>query len=118
MFRAREVKQSYFTSVFTTLFAMAHSFFILLKLSVISQIDLVMTNGPGTAVPICYIYWIISKVLLFNYKAKIIFVESFCRVYDYSLTGKLLSPILSKFVVQWKELHQPGKTIHFEDKFI
>ena len=64
-----------------------------------TKIDLVMTNGPGTALPISYIYWIVSKLLLFNIKAKIIFVESFCRVTELSLTGKLIRPIVNKFVV-------------------
>ena len=99
VYRAREVKQSYLTSVFTTLYAMLHSFIILLRLSVFSHLDLVLTNGPGTAIPICWIYWFISKVLLFNIKAKIMFVESFCRVEDLSLTAKLLRPILNKFIV-------------------
>ena len=101
VYRAREVKQSFFTSIFTTLWAMAHSMYILTRISVFEQLDLLLTNGPGTAVPICYIYWFVSKILVFNLNAKIIFVESFCRVTDLSLTGKLLRPILSKFVVQW-----------------
>ena len=99
LFRAREVKQSFFTSIFTTIFALVHSFFIISRVMIFSKIDLVLTNGPGTAVPLCYIYWFISKVLLFNLKAKIIFIESFCRVNSLSLTAKLLRPILSKFVV-------------------
>ena len=66
VFRAREVKQSYITSVFTTIFAIVHSFFILAKLNIFSQVDLVLTNGPGTAIPICYSNFVLSKLLLFN----------------------------------------------------
>ena len=109
IYRAREVKQSYFTSVFTTLYALGHSFVILSKIHILRRLDLVVTNGPGTALPICYIHFILSRILLFNLKGKVLFIESFCRVQDLSLTAKLLRPILKimgqKFVVQWPELH-------------
>lgn len=80
------------------------------------QIDLMISNGPGTAVPLCFSYWLISKPLLFNLRSKIIFIESFCRVKSLSLTGKLIRPIVSKFVVQWEELHKmyPKDTILFK----
>jgi len=50
VFRSREVKQSYFTSVATTLWAIAHAFVIVAKV----RPDLIVTNGPGTAVPLCW----------------------------------------------------------------
>lgn len=103
VYRAREVKQSYITSVFTTLYAIMHSVIILTKIQIFNGLDLVVTNGPGTALPICYIHFILTRVLLFNIKAKVLFIESFCRVQDLSLTAKLLLPILKimgqKFVV-------------------
>lgn len=43
-------------------------------------------------------------MLLFNLGAKILFVESFCRVQTLSLTGRLVYPIADRFVVQWKGL--------------
>lgn len=55
-----------------------------------------MTNGPGTAVPLCYAHWALSKLLLWNTDAKILFIESFCRVTSLSLSGKLLYPIADK----------------------
>ena len=99
LFRAREVKQSYISSVFTTLLACCHALLIILKVSIFSSLDLLLTNGPGTAVPMCYIYFIVSKVLMFNLKSKIILVESFCRIKSLSLTSKLLRPIVNKFVI-------------------
>ena len=119
IFRAREVKQSFVTSIFTTLVAAVHALWIVTVGTRLS-VDLVLTNGPGTAVPLCYCYWFVSKVLLFNLKAKIIFIESFCRVKTLSLTAKLLRPILSKFVVQWEELHKkyPNDSLLFKDKII
>lgn len=94
IYRAREVFQSYFSSVFTTLYALCQSFFVLLRIQVTAKLDLVVTNGPGTAIPICYIHFILTRIMLFNIKAKILYIESFCRVQDLSLTGKLLRPIL------------------------
>ena len=105
LFRAREVKQSYFTSVITTIIASLHSFIILLKISLFAKykLDLIVTNGPGTALPLCYIYFFFSYILLFNLKAKILFIESFCRVNELSMTGKLLRPLFrvirQKFIV-------------------
>lgn len=120
LFRAREVKQSFITSIFTTFLAIIHSFIIIAKLTMFSKIDLVLTNGPGTAVPLCYSYWFISRVMLFNLKSKIIFVESFCRVNSLSLTAKLMRPIIAKFVVQWEDLHKKfsTETILFKEKII
>ena len=106
IFRAREVKQSYFTSIFTTLYALLHSFFLLARLSILDSLDLILTNGPGTALPLCYMSFVINKLLLFNIKSKLVYVESFCRVQELSLTGKLLRPILDKFVVQWEDLQK------------
>ena len=60
---------------------------------------MVITNGPGTAIPICWSFWIFQRVLMFNSKAKILFIESFCRVEELSLTGKLLRPIADKMLV-------------------
>ena len=99
LFRAREVKQSYLTSVFTTLYAMFDSLRLLVVLQVFSPVDLVLTNGPGTAVPLCYIYFGLTRLMMFNMNSKILFIESFCRVQELSLTAKLLSPIIGRFLV-------------------
>lgn len=90
VFRAREVKQSYFTSVFTTLLALLHSLFLVL----VCKADLVVSNGPGTALPLIYINWIVSKAG--GWKSRTLFIESFCRVTSLSLTGKLVLPICDK----------------------
>jgi beta-1,4-N-acetylglucosaminyltransferase len=90
VFRAREVKQSYITSVFTTLIALVQSFFIALY----CKVDLVVSNGPGTAMPLVFSNWLLSR--LFGWKSQTLFIESFCRVTSLSLTGKLLLPICDK----------------------
>ena len=76
IFRSREVKQRYITSIFTTLIGMAHAILLIVR----NRPDMIVTNGPGTALPLCYIHYIFSKILLWNIKSKILFIESFCRV--------------------------------------
>ncbi|CAH0520480.1 unnamed protein product [Peronospora belbahrii] len=73
--RSREVGQSWFSSVWTTL----QSFISCLHLVYNRRPQLVLCNGPGTCIPIC------AAVLLFRVfgvqtDSKIIFCESFARV--------------------------------------
>ena len=50
IFRAREVGQSLVTSVFTTVIALVHAVWIVAR----ARPDLLVTNGPGTAVPLAF----------------------------------------------------------------
>eukprot|EP00761_Pharyngomonas_kirbyi_P005023 gb/GECH01005028.1/.p1 GENE.gb/GECH01005028.1/~~gb/GECH01005028.1/.p1 ORF type:complete len:180 (+),score=10.50 gb/GECH01005028.1/:1-540(+) len=73
--RSREVYQSYFTSIFTTLYALLVSIYIVLRINP----DLVLCNGPGTCVPICIAAYIprvsknFNKSILFPFKKKFFF---------------------------------------------
>jgi UDP-N-acetylglucosamine:LPS N-acetylglucosamine transferase len=58
---------------------------------------IIISTGAGVAVPICFLAKFFSK-------SKIIFIESFCRIYNPSLTGRLIYPISDWFFVQWEEL--------------
>jgi beta-1,4-N-acetylglucosaminyltransferase len=58
--------------------------------------DAIFTTGAGVAVPACYIAKIMGK--------KVIYLESFCRIDQPSLSGKLLYPIADLFLVQWKQM--------------
>ncbi|CAJ0568110.1 unnamed protein product, partial [Mesorhabditis spiculigera] len=82
--RSREVGQSYITSVFTTLRAFYYSLAVVWRFSP----DLVLTNGPGTCIPIC-----VAAALFDIFRLRdttIVFVESICRVQSLSLTGAIL----------------------------
>jgi len=68
------------------------SFIIFIK----EKPDVVISTGAGVAVPICYISKLFGK--------KIIFFESFCRIHEKSLSGKLVYPIADLFFVQWPEM--------------
>ena len=96
--RAREVGQSWLSSIFTTAIALAYA----IKIVWTVHPDLVLTNGPGTCVPVAYTAWAL-KVLGIK-DCRIVFVESVARVKSLSLSGKLLYPIADKFLVQWPGL--------------
>ena len=96
--RSREVGQSWFSSVISTLYASIWAFFVTARL----QPNLVLANGPGTCLPICVAAFALRVLGLGD--ARIVFCESFCRVKSLSLTGKLLYPIADRFIVHWPEL--------------
>ena len=66
IFRAREVKQSYFTSIGTTIVGFFHAIYIAAR----SMPDMIVTNGPGTAVPLCYAAFFINRTMHLNANAK------------------------------------------------
>ncbi|XP_058451966.1 UDP-N-acetylglucosamine transferase subunit ALG14 homolog [Malaya genurostris] len=101
--RSRHVQQNYFSSIFTTLTAILNSIPVVLR----KRPDLILTNGPGTCVPICLVAFL-AKLFFVNNNCKIVFVESFCRVKSLSLSGKILLWITDLFVVQWPGLARNG----------
>ncbi len=58
--------------------------------------DVIISTGAGLAVPFFYI----GKVL----GIKLIYIESFTRIRELSLTGKIVYPLADSFLVQWEEL--------------
>ena len=58
--------------------------------------DVVITTGALLAYPFC----LIAKIL----KKKVIYIESFARVTDASITGKLVYKFADLFIVQWKSM--------------
>lgn len=69
--------------------------------------SVILTTGAGVVIPFCYL----AKLA----RAKIIYIESFCRVREPSFTGKLLYPIADLFFVQWEDmLEKYGKKAAYE----
>jgi len=101
VYRSREVRQSYFTSIWTTIFATLNCFPILWR----ENPELILCNGPGTCVPLCVIAFLFK--VLFITENVIIFIESFCRVKTFSLTGKILYYLADYVIVQWAYLSKP-----------
>ena len=100
--RARQVKQSYITSVFTTLCAVLYSLPIVFK----TRPEVLLCNGPGTCIPICF--WAYLLKLLWIKDVKIVYVESICRVEHLSLSGLILYYLYAAdfVLVQWLELQK------------
>jgi len=98
IYRSREVKQSWMSTIFTTVYSLIQSFILIVRI----KPHLIICNGPGTCVPICYSAFLLR--LLGISQTTIIFIESFCRVKSLSLSGRLMYVIADKFIVQWPEL--------------
>lgn len=106
--RSREVKQSYLTALGTTVWSTLYCIPFLLR----TRPDLILTNGPGTCVPVCLVaFWL--KIFFFNRKCQIVYVESYCRVKTLSLSGKILIWITNLFVAQWPDVVESSKKIQY-----
>lgn len=113
--RAREVHQSYLTSIFTTL----HSFIQTLLLLIRVRPELILANGPGTCVPVVYAAFILRILTLgYGVSSKVVFVESLCRVQTLSLSGRLVYPIVDSFVVHWPYLQRKYPLVEVCDVFV
>uniref|UniRef100_A0A8C3DR56 UDP-N-acetylglucosamine transferase subunit ALG14 n=2 Tax=Corvus TaxID=30420 RepID=A0A8C3DR56_CORMO len=96
--RSREVRQSWISSVVTTLYSILYS----LPLTYKRKPDLILCNGPGTCVPVCLSAFLLG--LLRIKRTIIVYVESICRVETLSLSGKILYYFSDYFIVQWPDL--------------
>ena len=61
----------------------------------LNGIDLIISCGAAVAVPFFYI----GKMM----GAKLVYIEVFDRIDKPTMTGKMVYPIVDKFVVQWEE---------------
>ncbi|XP_050224131.1 UDP-N-acetylglucosamine transferase subunit ALG14-like [Mercurialis annua] len=102
IYRSREVGQSYITSTGTTLLAIAHALWLMMKI----RPEVVLCNGPGTCIPLCIIAFLF-KVVGIRWST-IFYVESIARVQRLSLSGLLLYKlrIADQFFVQWPQLQR------------
>jgi beta-1,4-N-acetylglucosaminyltransferase len=75
---------------------MALAFFWALSILLRERPDVIVSTGSEIALPFLYL----GKLL----GARTIFIESWCRVEDLSLTGRLVYPVVDQFWVQWPQL--------------
>jgi len=97
--RSREVGQSYISSIFSTLWSIFYSFVIVWKFIP----SVVLANGPGTCLPICFSAYCL-KVLGRLPVCSIFLSESYACVTKPSLTTRLLYPFIDVLFVQWAPL--------------
>ncbi|GET90638.1 glycosyltransferase family 28 protein, putative [Leishmania tarentolae] len=102
--RAREVGQSYLTSIITTLRATVACF----RLICTERPDVLLTNGPGVCVPVIAAAVCVASCAPWWYaRPTIVYMESFTCVSHLSLTGRLLAPWLADvFTVHWRALEK------------
>ena len=100
--RAREVGQSYLTALFSTLLALLAALRLLLRV----RPRLVLVNGPGTCLPVCAAAVALRALRLLPRDARVLFVESACRVETLSATGRLCYALglADAVLVQWPQL--------------
>jgi beta-1,4-N-acetylglucosaminyltransferase len=130
--RAREVGQSWATSLLTTL----HSILVATRLFFVDKDsahdgggcipapNILLCNGPGTCIPPCIIAILFRIWNSFVWKRpgraypKIIFVETVARVHRLSLTGKILYLFADRFLVQWPELAERYQCAEFYGRLV
>ncbi len=66
-----------------------------MKIFVKEKPDLVISTGADTAIATCLIAKLFGK--------KVVFIESFCRIREKSLSGRIMYRLADLFLVQWKE---------------
>lgn len=72
--------------------------------------DLIISSGAAVAVPFFYL----GKMM----GAKLIYIEVFDRVDKPTMTGKMVYPIVDKFIVQWEEMKKVyPKAVNFGSIF-
>ena len=74
---------------------LAKNFFQSMKIFLREKPDIVISTGADTAIPFCMIAKLFGK--------KIVFIESFCRIKEPSVSGRIMYKISDLFLVQWKE---------------
>ena len=98
--RARRVGQSWLTTPLTTLYSILRAMTVVCA----CKPELVLCNGPGTCIPICFWAFLLKFCFLTN--TKVVYVESVCRVQQLSLSGLLLYYFADGLLVQWPQLKQ------------
>lgn len=96
--RSRNVKQSYVSSIFTTIYATICTVPALCRF----KPDVIFCNGPGTCVPVCLVAFLLRCMFILD--CRIVFIESICRVRTLSLSGKILQFFADVFIIQWPQL--------------
>ena len=108
--RARKIHQSLLTTPLSSLACLRACIGCLYQPGLSDQgmvyPDIIITNGPGTGV----IVVLASYMLRFlgwrgaRGEMRTIYIESWARVRRLSLSGKILFPVVNRFIVQWETL--------------
>lgn len=100
--RARRVGEGLLSSVFSTLGSLRQAFFLLSSRK--NRPDVLILNGPATAVSLCLVATLLNLVGVSD--TRIVYIESLARVHGLSLSGKLCYYFSHRFLVQWASLQE------------
>ena len=93
----KKIALTYFYPVFTSNpFKMLGVFIWALRVMLKEKPQMLVSFGAEIAIP--YFFW--GKL----FGVKLMYIECCARVYDISITGKMLYPIVDEFLVQWPQL--------------
>ena len=90
----RGKKENVFSTLFRAVVCTLQSVMVFSK----SYPDIIISAGPGLAIPISYLGKFFGK--------KIIFIESWSRVTTKSISGKIIYPIADEFYIQWPDMQK------------
>lgn len=82
----------------TWVLKMIKNSYVSLKIFLKEKPDFIISTGVLATIPMC----VIAKI----FRKKVIYIESFAKIHDSTLTGRLLYKFADKFYVQWEELLQ------------
>ncbi|KAI0355566.1 oligosaccharide biosynthesis protein Alg14 like protein [Trametes cingulata] len=108
--RARHVHQSLLTTPVTAALSLAAAVWYITLAPIVRRTsvpEVLLLNGPGTCLVLCIAAYV-NRVLGLD-SPRLIYVESFARVRRLSLSGKLLRPLMDRFIVQWPDLTADGR---------
>lgn len=104
--RCRRPGQHWLSSIFTCLCCLLTSAVQVFRL----RPRLLLANGPGTCVPSC----LLAKLL----GARVLFVESVCRVRSLSASGRLLYWFGVDVLVQWPQLVEKYPAVRYMGRLV
>ena len=105
--------QSYPSSLVTLLLSTLTSVPVLVS----AQPQLLLSNGPGTALPLLLLARLLALVRLAA-PCRIVFVESVCRVRTLSLTATIAQHVADECLVLWPELAAKHPKTKYIGKFL
>lgn len=104
--RPRKIGENLIKIFIKTFISFIQSLFLLF----LTKPKVIIGNGPALNLPLFYA----GKIL----GVRLIFIESVCRVYRLSLTGKLVHRIVDLFFVQWKELKNKYSRVIYAGRIV
>lgn len=109
--RARHVGESFWRALPRSVHCLLRAFALLLR----TRPTVVLCNGPATGACVCLAAVACNAAGLL--RARVIYAESVARVDSLSLSGRLLYPVVDRFLVQWQQLANRYPMAEFRGRF-